>query len=155
MTPFSRRSSSITNKSQLRNGYLFSLSSFSMGCLLKRHAAFLIPSWVFHDSDYHSLKDRYHLFGGILRELHISLQFSFVLIQLSKTKRSPTAVGFRDLHVMCLSSQLLKSSELAHLQDVKQVLHHALGTHFHSKSFKQSIFALQAKRSLTVDVVQM
>jgi len=87
--------------------------------ILERCTPFLFLSWLSRNSDQLSLEDGHHRFGGVLGELDISCEFSFVLLQISKTKRSPATVSYRDLHVMRLSSQLLKSSGVAHFQDLK------------------------------------
>jgi len=48
----------------------------------------------------------------------------------------------------------LKSLRIALLQGVKELQDHALSAHFHDRSFKQLIFALQTKHVPMLNVVQ-
>jgi len=117
ITPFWRRSSSISHESESGNGYFFSSSSFSVGRILERQTPFLSKFWRSCNSDQFDIGDGHHLFSGIMRELNISLEFNIVLLWLSKTKGNTATVSYCSLHVMRFSSQLLKSSGLAYLQD--------------------------------------
>ena len=89
---------------------------------------------------------------------NFSRVFQFVCSQnqsnsLCSNLFSAFSIGDTQLHIMCMSRQLFKRARFYFLQNIKEFSMHASGAHLHCIQFCELVFAIQAKSSSSVNLV--